>query len=375
MIRDIIYYDVYLIIITILTVIYIARFLHNYLQDSSTHIYQKKSEYIYSALFLTIFMIIFIGFRPISAVFADMPGYAEAMNDGRYEGIGFGFFNNFIFYPMMGFLSSHGASEQTPIVILAIINFVATLIAIRKFFPKDTYLAMLVFFAAYSTFGGATNGLKAGCAAALFLVALAYKENKLTFYIFLLLSLGFHHSMILPIGATLLSLYYKKTNKYLFFWFLCLIISFLHITYFQDLFGENLADYDEHGANYLTTYATSIESGFTGKTGFRYDFILYSFIPIFIFNIIKNQKDRISDKYIFLINIYIISNAVWLLCMYANYTNRIAALSWSLYPVLIIYPFVNDIKRWSTKHDVNLSIIAFSHLSFTLFMHFIYEQV
>ena len=139
--------------------------------------------------------------------------------------------------------------------------------------------------------------------------------------------------------------------------------------------GENLSDVDEHGAKYLTTYATSIESGFTGKTGFRYDFVLYSFIPILIFNIFKNQKDRVSDTYTFLINIYIISNAVWLLCMYANYTNRIAALSWSLYPVLIIYPFVNDIKRWSTKHDLNLSFVVLAHLSFTLFMHFIYYDI
>ena len=367
-----IYYDVYLYIITLLTIIYTSRFFHDYFMEPTSQPYFKRIEKIYPALVLTIFMILFIGFRPISFVFADMTGYAQAMIDGRYEGLEIGLTKNFIFQPMMGFLSSHGASEQTPIVLLAIINFAATLIALRKFFPNDTYLSMLVFFAAFNTFGCATNGLKAGCAAGLFLVALAYKKEKLTFYTFLILSLGFHHSMILPIGATLLSLYYKKTNKYMSFWFFCLIFSLLHITFFQDLFGENLAEYDEHGAKYLTTYANSIESNYTGKTGFRYDFVLYSFIPIFIFYFFKSQKGRISDTYTFLVNIYIISNAIWLLCMYANYTNRIAALSWLLYPVLIIYPFVNDIKKWSTKHDIYLSIVVLSHLSFTLFMHFIY---
>lgn len=372
MIPAIIYYDVYLYIITLLTIIYTSRFFHDYFMEPTSRPYLKRTEKITPALVLTVFMIAFIGFRPISPVFGDMPGYAAAMLDGRYEGVKISWSNNYIFYPMMGFLSSHGASEQTPIVILAIINFAITFIAIRKFFPTDTYLAMLVLFAALNTFGGATNGLKAGCAGALYLAALAYMENKLIFFTFLFFSLGFHHSMMLPIGATLTCLYYKKTNTYIRFWFFCLILSILHITFFQDLFGENLADIDKNGAGYLTTYATSIESGYTGKTGFRYDFVLYSAIPIFIYHYFYKQKKRISDTYTFLTNIYILTNAIWLLCMYANYTNRIAALSWVLYPVLIIYPYVSCIKKSSTKHDLNLSIVVLAHLSFTVFMHFIY---
>ena len=373
MIPAILYKDVYLYIITLLTIIYTSRHLRNHFMEPNSGPYLKRIENISPALVLTIFMIIFIGSRPISFVFADMTGYAQAMEDGRYEGLEIGLTKNFIFQPMMGFLSSHGASKQTPIVLLAIINFMATLIAFRKFFPKDTYLTMLVFFAAFQTFAGATNGLKAGCAGALFLVALAfYKENNLLFYTFIFLSLGFHHSMMLPIGATFLSIHYKKTKKYILFWFLCLITSILHITFFQDLFGENLSDFDEHGANYLLMNATSIESGYTGKTGFRYDFVIYSIIPILLFNYIKKQKGKISDTYTFLINIYIFTNAVWLLCMYANYTNRIAALSWILYPIIIIYPFVKEIKRWNTNNDFNLCLVVLIHLSFTLFMHFVY---
>ena len=372
MIPAVLYQDVYLYIITLLTIIYTSRLLRNHFMEPNSGPYLKRIENISSALVLTMFMIIFIGFRPISIVFADMAGYAQAMNDGRYEGIELSLTHNFIFYPMMGFLSSHGASEQTPIVLLAFINFSATLIAMRKFFPKDTYISMLVFFAAFSTFGGATNGLKAGCAGALFLMALAYRDNKLLFFIFIMLTLGFHHSMMLPIGAAIVCLKYKKTNIYFRFWVVCLIISILHITFFQNLFGENLAGTDEHGAKYLTTYASSIESGYTGKTGFRYDFVLYSAIPMIIYHYFNKQKNRISDTYTFLTNIYILTNAIWLLCMYANYTNRIAALSWTLYSTLIIYPFVKEVKRWNTKCDFNLCVVVLTHLFFTLFMHFVY---
>lgn len=371
MIQDIFYYDVYLVIITLLTFFYLTSFFQSY---SENKYYFKKDEKISGAFSLTILMILFIGFRPISPVFVDMPGYAFAMTDGRFEGEEISWNNNFIFVPMMAFLSSHGASEQTPIVILAIINFGAALIACRKFFPKDTYLAMLVYCGAFSTFSGATNGLKAGCAGSLFLAALAYKENKKTFITFLLLSLGFHHSMQLPIGATLICLYYKKTDTYMKFWIICFLFSLFHITFFQDLFGERLSDVDQHGANYLTTYATAAESEYKGKTGFRYDFVIYSVIPILIYYHFKKKKKNLSDTYTNLINIYILANAIWLLCMYASYTNRIAALSWALYPILVIFPYIKN-KIRNSQQEINLCMVALIHLSFTLFMHFIYYDI
>jgi hypothetical protein len=319
------------------------------------------------AFIFTLLMVLFIGFRPIHAVFSDMGGYAMAMLDHRFENRPITWDSNFIFEPMMAFLSSNGASKSVPIVILATINFIGTFIAVNKMFPKNVFLAMLVFFGAFSTFGAATNGLKAGCAASLFLVALAYREKRTIFILFLTLSLGFHHSMQLPIAAYLVCCFYKNTRMFLYFWALCLIIAITHITSFMDLFASYT---DETGSNYLLTEAGSKYSEFEGRLGFRYDFVIYSVIPIVIGYYAIFKKKLVSNEYQFILNIYILTNAIWLLCMYANYTNRIAYLSWLMYPVLILYPFMN--MEWGIKANKHLAYAVYGHLGFTLFMNLIY---
>lgn len=354
------YYTIYLVIITFMTLIHLSS------NRYAFAITIKKIQ-VYPTLLFTVLMTLFIGFRPISDVFADMPGYAMAMVDRRFEGLPITWDSNYLFQPMMAYLSSIGASERTPIIILAIINFGCTFVAIRKMFPKDVFLAMLVFFGAFSTFGAATNGLKAGCAAAMFLIAIAYREKWIVSILFLFASMGFHHSMQLPIAAFILCYFFKKTKIYLLFWGLCLLLSIAHVTTFMGLFADFT---DEHGADYLLTSADSIYSEFGGKTGFRYDFVLYSVIPIFIGLIALFKKKIHSVNYQFILNVYLLINAIWMICMYASYTNRIAYLSWLLYPVLLIYPFLN--MKWGKSSNKILHYIVLGHLAFTLFMHIIY---
>ena len=268
---------------------------------------------------------------------------------------------------MMSFLSSHGASPQTPIVILATINYGITYIAMRKFFPNDTTLAMLVYCIAFSTFGGATNGMKQGCAAAFLLAALAYKDKLLIFIFYLFLSYGFHHAMQLPIAAAIVCSFYKKTNTYYFVWFVCLILSLLHVTYFQTILAGMT---DEQGADYLYTEAGTLKSTFGGKLGFRYDFVIYSIMPMLVGRYIILKKQIETKRFSYLINVYTLTNSIWLLCMYAEYTNRIAALSWCLFPVLILYPFLRE--KVNRRQGHALISIVLVHMSFTLFMYFIY---
>ncbi len=353
------YQYIYLTIITIMT------FIHTSPYNRTSN--PLKITNANSAFVFMLFMVLFIGFRPISHYFGDMPGYAYSMDDNRFAVIPVTWDNNYIFFPMMTFLAAHGASRQTPIVILATINFLGTFFALRKIFPKNVFLGMLVFFGAFSTFGAATNGLKAGCAAALFLVALAYRENRLRSILFMILSLGFHHSMQLPIAAYIVCCFYKNTRVFLYFWWVCLIIAVAHVTSFMTLFAGYT---DEHGADYLLTEAGSLYSEFKGRLGFRYDFVIYSVIPIVLGYYAIFKKKLVSDEYQFMLNVYILTNAIWMLCMYANYTNRIAYLSWLMYPVLIIYPFMN--MEWGINANKHLTYAVYGHLGFTLFMTLIY---
>ena len=356
------YYIVYLIIVTIVTLVHVISYISN-----SADVNNSRKGNSWSALIFTVLMIIFVAVRPISYVFGDMPTYAYAMLNHRYEDMQITWDSNFLFVPMMAWLSSMNASMQTPIVLLSIINFGCTFLAMRKMFPEDTMMAMIVFFGAFCTFGGAVNGLKAGCASALFLVAIAYREKKIVSILFLVFSMGFHHSMQIPIIAYLSCSFVKNTKVYLAIWLVCLILAIAHVTSFMALFASYT---DEKGADYLLTMAHSIESSFSGKIGFRYDFVLYSIVPIVLGYITLFRKNLISEEYSFMINYYLITNAIWMLCMYAQYTNRIAGLSWIMYPVLIIYPFMK--LNWGNNRSRILRLMVLGHLSFTLAMNFIY---
>ena len=234
-------------------------------------------------------------------------------------------------------------------------------------FPNDTLAAYLVFLAAFSTFSYGTNGIKAGAAAAIFLMAIAYRDNLKVCIPLIFVSWGFHHSMIMPVVAFALTLVYRNPKIYLAGWCLCLLLAIARITYFQELFAGILSDSGNSGANYLN----DINNEWGGKTGFRIDFVIYSAMPILVgYWAIYRKRIQLSKLYTSLINLYMVLNGTWMLCMYANFTNRIAYLSWFLYPIVLIYPFLNE--DWGPMRYKTFSKVMLAHLGFTLFMKFIY---
>lgn len=105
-------------------------------------------------------------------------------------------------------------------------------------------------------------------------------------------------------------------------------------------------------------------------SGFRPDFIIYSAIPIFLGEYLVRKLQIDSEEYDFLWKVYVATNAVFLLCTYASYINRIAYLSWLMYPFVLVYPFLNE--DLGEKQYSYLKYVVYGHLGFTLFMSFIY---
>ena len=365
MVPAIYYHDIFLFVVSLMTIILCTQYA-GYTSNRWTS--AKKSSWKGVFLF-TLFMVVFIGLRPRSEIFADMMGYVTATEEGWWDIDDIRWDTNYLFVPLMFFLSSLHASGEVAMLVLAFIYFGAAMLATSKIFPKDKLLAMVVYCGAFITFANATNGMKAGCATALFLCAVAYFENKIASILFLFLSLGFHHAAQLLLVVYVICYFYRKHSVYLVFWCICLLLAILRITYFQTLFG---AWTDDHGAEYLLIEATNRDSGFGGKTGFRYDFVLYSLVPIVLGYYAIYKKNIRNNHYIFMLNVYTLTNAIWMLCMYAPFTNRIAALGWGLYSILILFPVLQP--EWHKKNNNVVQIVAYSHLGFTLIMYYIYYQ-
>ena len=354
------YQYIYILIVTLMTFFVMSSY------NKWGRLYNVKNKSQIIEYLLLIIVILFIGTRPLSAkYFTDTTSYSR-----NYEFLFREKFyfdkeaENLIFDNLLSYMASVGISFEVWVLLMSVLYFGLMYIACRKLFGKDTLLAYVVYLGAFSTFSYSTNGVKAGVAASWFLVAMAYRD-KLWFSIpIALLSYGFHHSMTLVIGSYFVVLFVKNPKYYFGIWIACLIIATLHITFFQTLFAGFT---DEHGAEYLT--ASEGSGGYI--IGFRPDFILYSAVPVYLGYLMINKYKFHSVIYSFLLCLYIMANAIWMLCMYANFSNRIAYLSWFMYPIVLLYPYVSREKN--QLQGKYLRYVVYGHLGFTLFMVLVYS--
>lgn len=353
------YHGVYLILVTILTLVVYSQ-------------YQRRNglrEFTFSrtdalVAVLVVFLILFIGLRPVSGrYFVDMANYVMHY-DVLYDGTTFVFdwdTENKIFDNLFAWWGSMRLGYTSFFVFVAAIYFGGAYLGLRKLFPNHRLAAFLVFLAALSTFSYGVNGIKAGAATSLFILAMGYRENLKVCIPLVLLSWGFHHSMIMVVAGFVLTLFVKNPKWYLFGWSLCLLLAAAHVTAFAQFFSGFTT---EHGAEYLLT-----EGGNEGtKGGFRIDFILYSAMPVLVgWYAVFKKRMHLTPLYKNLLNLYLCLNGTWLLCMYANFTNRIAYLSWFLYSIVLIYPFLQE--QWGKSRYKIFGGMMLAHLGFTLFMN------
>lgn len=317
-----------------------------------------------SVLFLLV-MIVFIGLRPVSGVyFVDMAGYYDWYNHTLEDSFTFSLHtDNFIWDNLFAWWIYRKFSFSLFMLLVAAIYFGCAFAACKKIFPNDTITAFLVFLGAFSTFSYGTNGIKAGAAASVCLLALAYKDRRALLVILLIVSWGLHHSMVMVLASVIIARYVKNTKLFFVVWVLSLLVAVAHIDFFQGIFASMA---DESGMRYLQT--ESNDEGY--YTGFRFDFVIYSAMPIIVGWFLLMKKSIKASRYEFWLRVYLIANSIWMLCMYASFTNRIAYLSWFLYPIVLIYPFFKF--KWSVRQYVIGRNIAFAQLAFTLFMEFVY---
>lgn len=355
------YSTIYLAVLSFLTLFTMAKYAK--LSDSRLRSTAAAPMPV-GAIILTLAVTLFIGYRPESYVFVDMMNYRDF-----YRAFSSGTFHfdpgatNLIFDNVFDWMSKSQLPIRWFYLGCAVVYFGALYLAMRKMFPRDTYYAILIYLVAFSTFTYGTNGIKAGAAASVFLMALAYRQKPVLAAVFLFISWGIHHSMIVCIVAYILACLNTNSKLYFGVWLFCVVLAMLHITAIQEIFA-GLSD--EQGANYLSTS----DSDWGGKSGFRLDFLIYSAAPVALGYWVIFKRGLRSKMYTFLFNTYLTINAVWVLCMYASFTNRIAYLSWLMLPIVLIYPFLRH--HFIYNQYQRLNTVALWHLLFTLGMSLIY---
>lgn len=349
------YEYIYIIVVTLLAI---------FVSTQPTIKYNSK---VYS-IFVCSCLVFILGNRPISIVFGDTIAYAEIWEtivSSEWEGVDLDT-ENLIFDNLLLYSASLGIDISIFFTFIAALYYGGILHACIKLFPSNSLYAFVVCLSAFSTFSYGVNGIKAGAATSIFLVALAYRSTPILSVLFALLAWGFHHSMQLVVVAYMLTIFLKDNKWYLAGWLFCLLMAISHVSFFQYLFAGFT---DTQGQSYLNG---EMQSMYDYNPGLRLDFILYSAVPILMGYYVKYKYKLMDVVYDTMLNLYLACNGVWLLCMYAMFTNRIAYLSWFMYPILLIYPCLT-IKNKKHPLVINRNLITTCHLLFTWIMFILYR--
>lgn len=336
------------------------------LNYGSVRIYHSFTNNWYSNVILLI-CILFIGLRDpwgSSMYFGDTGAYtrmfANITTEKLLESKDYGF-------DLFMYLASQIMSIQWFYILCAALYVVLPYLAFRKLFGNRAWIALLVYVTAMSFWAFGINGLRNGLGAAFFIYGISFFRQPLKMAVWFLLAVSFHKSMLLPVVAFLITHFYNNTKFLIRIWLAVIPIAFF--------FGNNLETFITGFFDTIGFEDKRVEGIFVDELdgqevsrSFRLDFILYSSVAVYLgyyYTVKKKFKDVFYTR---LLNTYLIANTVWILMIYAAFTNRTAYLSWFMMPLVLIYPLlkVQLVKRQSRW----IFWIIIGSLMFTLLMFF-----
>ncbi|MAN58582.1 MAG: hypothetical protein CMC08_01950 [Flavobacteriaceae bacterium] len=355
------YNTIYFVAISVITIFTILPLLDHRLLS-----YFPKINLKIGAIILLCTVILFIGLRdPMGhwRYFGDTSAYTRTYFDIKH-----GYRTEFNKDPGF-FLYMRIIANVFPITFFYILSacFYVLLphITFRKWFGEYSFFGLVALVVSMSFWPFGINTLRSGLAAAIFIFALQFQKKKWLKWIFLILSVTFHKGMLLPFFAYILAHYLKNTKRLVQLWMLAIPLSYYFGNVLEEYFKNMLTMSSFLQDSRADTY---FEENPYLEIKFRWDFIVYSSIPI-AFGLWYIYKNLFKENlYTRLVNTYIIVNTVWLILMRVAYTDRIAYLSWFLIPILLVYPLLRDEVRIGSKTKF-LFIILILNLSFTIFMN------
>lgn len=325
------------------------------------------------ALLLTLAIAFFIGLRRSNAIFGDMGMYRHT-----YENVLAGYspmslHTEWLWDNFMYFCKSIGFNSTEFFLIVDIVYFFGMFICALLLMRKNLWIAMMFFFTAFSTYSFGTNGIRNGMSSSIELVAITLltmgKTKHVPAFILMFIAFSIHRSTILPSAAAIASLYFiKDTKTAIRFWIASIGISLVAGPLVEQFFAA--LGFDDRMSNYASSNREEGSMEQFNRTGFRWDFLLYSAAPVAMIWYVTRYRKFTDKAYIFIANIYLLCNAFWVMVIRSAFSNRFAYLSWFIYPIVMAYPLLR-MNIWKDQ-DRKTALIFFLYSGFTFFMFFIY---
>jgi len=325
---------------------------------------------------LTFIIIYYLGLRPIYRDFTDMHNYAviyHAFGDTMSYALP-SLSTEWLWNDTMVFFKRNGFTVYEFFLFIEVIYVMGFLIAAALLTRYNLWMCMFFMITSFSFLSFGENGVRNGMSCSVMLVAICLITDERTsrrFWsiVLMFLAVGIHRSTFLPVAASLASIFvFKDTKNAIRFWLISIGISLAAGPLMEQFFAS--LGFDDRMTLYTAGIDESVKEATFSKTGFRWDFFLYSAFPvIMIWYVTKYRK--FNDKTYHVIAVtYLLCNSFWLMVIRAAYSNRFAYLSWFLYPLVIAYPLLR-MNLWKDQ-DRRTALILFGYSGFEFFMFFIY---
>lgn len=353
------YLPIFLAVTSILAFSYSFRCL-----GSNGYTLQIQKSNFFLPLTISLIFVFWIGNRPISFEFGDTVNYAYSYSLMGVEGSAhFDLHTEWIWYFLMLTSKKMGLNVHAFFTIIEAGYIITALGAVKRFMPTNPMLGMLFVFTSLMFFTFGTNGLRNGLACHIILLAMSFffDDKYIIGAIFCLIAFGIHRSTILPIAGMFAGRFLMTDLKWaICFWLFSIILSIALGNSIINFFSSLGLD------DRMNSYNTSEFNNQFSKTGFRWDFLLYSAMPILMGWYVCVKKKIKDDWYKALCITYTLCNAFWVMVIGAAFSNRFAYLSWFMYPIIIAYPLVN-LPVWKDQ-DKKTGWILLAYSGFNLFM-------
>lgn len=337
-----------------------------------TNFIQQNSNQNILLIYIFIFVLL-VGLRPISGrYFGDTanyePGYNAFINGTRT----FDKDSEDWFFEWMQFQCSKVMDVHGFFLLIEFLYIVPVLWACYRLVPNHYILMFFFCMGAFSFFSYGTNGIRNGMACSLIIAALAcINENikyKIVAIVLCFLAFNIHRSTVLPIACLVISFLVKDTRYIVGWWLLSIFLSLVVGDNIEAFFAG--LEFDERMERYSSQ---NVDASLFSSTGFRWDFLLYSSIPIVLGYYVVCIRKVWDKNYLMLLHTYILCNSFWVMMIRASYSNRYAYLSWFMYALVLAYPCLK-LPVWKEQGTV-AALVFFAHFIFTFVMSvFVYSN-
>lgn len=361
------YYAVYWGVCLLITVI-----LYNKFYTFSSYEIMYQNDNYRPVVYLSLFLIFFLGLRPISYLFGDTVNYEATYRIMQIYGssdsdLPSEMNSDWLFYHFMA-LCAQVIDVHIFFAIVMFFYVVFMFEGCKKLDSRHGATLMLFCIGAFSFYGYAVNGIRNGVACSFVVMAIAgvCKGERILPIILSFVAISCHKSTALPLACMFFS-YFVRNPKWMFItWLGAIIVSLVFgetITNLLSLvdYDERLAEIGKKGDEVANDWGIELENRF------RWDFLLYSSMPIILGAYTLFVRKIYNNTYLILLGTYIYANAFWVIVIRDLFSNRFAYLSWFLYPIVIAYPLSN-LPVFEKGHSKKTAWILMGHFGFTTIM-------